>query len=159
MWARFKNLKSKYEKLHCNLQENLPCCFLAISVLMIIVLILRNIAITHPICVTDEWYYSLSSRKMIEMQPETPCYLYYLVYSLTNLCGDGFLEAAKLLNVLLFSTANMFIYLITKKVASKNYAIMVVLLSLVWPFNIYTLFFMPESMYFFVFWVLIWFLV
>ena len=62
-----------------------------------------------------------------------------------------------MLNALFFVAGAPLIYSVARKVASKPIAVLVALLSLVGPINTYTAYFMPESMYFFVFWILTWF--
>jgi len=77
---------------------------------------------------------------------------------LTRHAGSAFLEAARVLNALFFVGAAPFIYQTTRKVASKWVAVLVATLSLLDPINTYTAYFMPEGMYFFVFWWMSWYL-
>jgi len=125
-------------------------------VAVFIFLLFRNLGL-HPSVFSDEWSYSMSSRLMKLSSASTPLYLYYFVYRLTRHCGAEFLECARVLNALFFVAAAPLIYAVARKVASKPLAVLVALLSLVSPINTYTAYFMPESMYFFVFWILTWF--
>src|SRR5262249_4354557 len=77
----------------------------------------------------------------------------------TNYCGDGFLECARILNACFFSLALPFIYLICRRVASQKTSIFIALISVLGPVNTYSVYFMPEAMYFFAFWVFAWFVI
>jgi phosphoglycerol transferase len=122
-------------------------------VAVFVFLLFRNLGL-HPSVFSDEWSYSLSSRLMKLSSASTPLYLYYFVYRLTRHCGVEFLECARVLNALFFVAAAPLIYAVARKVASKPLAVLVALLSLIGPINTYTAYFMPEAMYFFVFWIL-----
>jgi phosphoglycerol transferase len=120
-------------------------------------LLFRNTGL-YPIVFGDEFTYSQLSRLLPFSEAYRPNYLYYAVYGTTNICGDGFLECARILNVLFFVAAAPFIYLTGKRLCSKETALFVTLLALLGPFNSYTAYFMPESFYFFSFWLITWFL-
>lgn len=119
-------------------------------------LLFRNLGL-HPSVFSDEWSYSMSSRLMKLNSATTPLYLYYFVYRLTRHCGVEFLECARVLNALFFVAVAPLIYAIARKVTGKPTAAFIALLSLIGPVNTYTAYFMPESMYFLVFWILTWF--
>ena len=128
----------------------------AAMVAVFVFLLFRNLGL-HPSVFSDEWSYSMCSRLMRLNSASTPLYLYYFVYRLTRHCGIEFLECARVLNALFFVAGAPLIYAVARKVASKPMAVLVALLSLVGPINTYTAYFMPESMYFLVFWILTWF--
>ncbi len=120
-------------------------------------LILRNVGL-HPWIFSDEYSYSQAARLIKAATTSTPLYIYYFVYRLTRHSGTAFLEAARLLNALFFVGAAPFIYQTARKVASRWVAVLVAMLSLIAPINTCTAYFMPESMYFFVFWWMTWFI-
>jgi phosphoglycerol transferase len=78
------------------------------------------------------------------------------IYSSTNYCGDGFLGCARIINALVYVSASIFIFLVAKKVTSGLMAVLVAIFSIIGPFSIFTSLFIPESLYFFGFWVFSW---
>jgi 4-amino-4-deoxy-L-arabinose transferase-like glycosyltransferase len=113
----------------------------------------------HPSIFADEWNYSMSSRLVKLSTVGTPLYVYMSLYRWTKHCGDAYLECARTLNALFFVAAAPLIYLTARRVASRPLALLVAMLSLLGSINTYTAYFMPEAMYFFVFWLLTWFAV
>ena len=108
----------------------------------------------YPAVMDDEYAYSKFSRLLSFDRAVFPDYLYYIIYRITSSCGDSFLNCARLFNILFFVSAAPFIYLIGSRVTGKKTALLITVLSLLGPANVYTTFFMPESMYFFAFWLL-----
>ncbi|HQW19725.1 MAG TPA: glycosyltransferase family 39 protein [Rhodocyclaceae bacterium] len=119
-------------------------------------LFFKNLGL-YPVVMDDEYAYSKFTRLLSFDRAVFPDYLYYIVYRITSSCGDSFLNCARLLNILFFVSAAPFIYLIGRQITGKKTALLIVVLSMLGPVNVYTAFFMPESMYFFVFWVFTWF--
>ncbi|WP_217907535.1 glycosyltransferase family 39 protein [Massilia sp. BJB1822] len=117
---------------------------------------MRNMGI-YPSIFGDEWTYSSAARLTPLSEAPLPSYLYFLLYGSTNRCGDGFLECARSLNVLFFLASTPFIYLLARRVTTRNTAAFVALLALLRPANSYTAFFMPETMYYCGFWVFSWY--
>lgn len=115
-------------------------------------LIFRNTGL-YPTVFADEYTYSKFARLLPLDQVAIPGYLYLSVYSLTTFCGDGFLNCARLLNVIFFVAAAPFIYLIGVKLSSRRSAALIAGLALISPLSTYTAYFMPESLYFLSFWV------
>ena len=105
----------------------------------------------------DEWLYSQAARLLPITGTRFTEYLYQLLYRSTNTCGSGFMECARFLNSAFLLAAMPLIYLVAKRVATRPLAIVVALLAVLGPVNLYTALFMPESMYFFGFWVLAWY--
>ncbi len=130
--------------------------YLAAAVLFLTLLI-RNCGL-HPVVLADEYYYSKFSRLLPLEYSTLPDYLYLAIYRLTNICGDGFLNCARILNTLFFIAAMPFIYLTTRRVSTKHMASIVALLAVLGPINSYTAYYMPEALYFFAFWLLTWFI-
>lgn len=104
----------------------------------------------------DEWYYSKMARLMPLSEAALPSWLYLLVYGASSGCGPGFLDCARIGNVMFHVGAAPFLYLVARRVMPAPLACAVALLALLLPLNLYTSFFMPESMYFFGFAVLAW---
>jgi phosphoglycerol transferase len=119
-------------------------------------ILMRNSAL-YPTVFADEYVYSNSSRLIAIENSAISNYLFLWIYRLTNLCDDGFLSCARILNSLFFIGAIPFIYQIAKRAAYRKVAYFVCVLVIVSPINIYTAFFMPEAMYFLAFWVLAWY--
>ena len=123
----------------------------------IIIILLRNLNL-YPSVFTDEQFHSYFAR-LIEFKNITvPSYIFYLIYKTTNLCGENFLECGRFLNTLFFSTGCLFIYIISRKHSSFIKSFSICFLVLLGPLNIYTAYFMPESLYFCFFWFLIYFI-
>lgn len=104
----------------------------------------------------DEWYYSKMARLIPLSEATLPSWLYLLVFGAASGCGPGFLDCARIGNVLFHVGAAPFLYLVARRVMRPRLACAVALLALLLPLNLYTTFFMPESMYFFGFAVLAW---
>jgi phosphoglycerol transferase len=124
-------------------------------VAVFVFLLFRSIGL-HPSIFADEWIYSMGSRLTKLRSATLPLYIYFLVFRLTKHCGSEFLECARVLNDIFFVAGAPFIYLVARKVTSEPIAVLVTMLSLLGPINTYTAYFMPEAMYFFVFWLLTW---
>ncbi|NBS18021.1 MAG: hypothetical protein EBS79_14325, partial [Gammaproteobacteria bacterium] len=117
--------------------------------------VLRNIGL-YPSIMADEYLYNLSARIIPSSQANIPDYLYYVIYGATNVCGDGHLECARVLNAIFFFGAAPFIYSIARGVTTKNLALVATFFALIGPINSYTAYFTPESFYFFAFWAAAW---
>jgi len=121
-----------------------------------IAILMRNSAL-YPSIFADEYNDSTASRLLPLSQAPIANYLYLWTYRLTNVCGDGFLSCARILNTLFFILACPFIYQTAKRVCSKSIAKYIAILSIIGPINIYTANFMPEAMYFLAFWIFAWY--
>jgi hypothetical protein len=130
--------------------------FFASLVLVFIYLVIRNNGL-YPFVFADELLYSSFSRLLPLKDATIPSYLYLWIYRSTNLCGDGFLGCARILNALFFVAAAPFIFLSARTVSSRTVATVIALACVLSPINSYTAYFMPESLYFFGFSVLTWF--
>lgn len=133
-----------------------PPVLLAAGTILVGIAILFRIQSLYPIVFSDEWSYSRMARLQPFSQAAIPSFLYLWIYKLTNVCGDGFLSCARLLNVAFFFSSALFIYLIAKRVVSPALAAWVALLAIIGPINSYTSYFMPEAMFFFFFWLFSW---
>lgn len=106
--------------------------------------------------VVDELTYSSNARLLPFSTATVPDYLYRYIYSYTKICNDGWMDCARLLNTLFFVFAAPPIYLITRRLVKPVVSLWVVFLALIGPVNSYTAYFMPESMYFSLFWWFSW---
>lgn len=111
----------------------------------------------QPTVFADEYTYSKFARLLALDEVSIPGYLYFFAYGSTNLCGEAFLACARVLNIFFLVAAAPFIYLIGRKVSGERSALVIALLSILGPINSYTAYFMPESLYFFTFWVFTYF--
>jgi phosphoglycerol transferase len=131
-------------------------CLIFAAIVLFIALLFRNNGI-YPF-IPDEYFYCKFSRLIPLEDATVPDYLYLAIYRLTNIFGDEFLNSARILNTLFFVAAMPFIYLITRQVSTKRTASIVALLAALGPINTYTVYYMPEALYFFSFWLLTWFI-
>jgi phosphoglycerol transferase len=122
---------------------------------LFITLLFRNSGL-YPVVFGDEYLYSKFSRLIPFADSEFPNYLYLVIYRTTNLCGDGFLNCARILNTLFFVASTPFIYLTSRLVCTRDVASLVAILALLGPINSYTAYYMPDSLYYFSFWLLTW---
>jgi phosphoglycerol transferase len=127
------------------------------AIVVFIAILLRNCGI-YPVVFRDEYIYSKLSRLLPFDDSTIPGYLYLAIYRLTNICGDGFLNCARILNTLFFVATMPFIYLTTRRVSTRLIASIVALLAILGPINTYTAYYMPEALYYFSFWLLTWFI-
>lgn len=122
---------------------------------MLVFLLIRGSGI-YPVVFADEWSYSSYSRLLPLSEAGVPSYLYLWLYSSTSVCANGFLDCARVLNSLAIVLSMPFIYLVARRVASPATAAFVAIVSVLGAFNTYAIYFMPESLYFLMFWLLTW---
>jgi phosphoglycerol transferase len=123
--------------------------------LAFLLLVLRNAGL-YTVVSSDESTYSKLARLLPLASATIPDYVYFRIYRFTNICGAEFLGCAKILNALFFVAATPFVYLTARRYCSSVTSLAISALTLIGPINTYTSYFMPESMYFFGFWVLTW---
>jgi phosphoglycerol transferase len=131
-------------------------------------LIARNLLVTHPLVLGDEYYYSILSRyfgktsELFAHDPYIPHYpdeLYLWIFSSVHLWGTGSYAAAKVLNSVLLGAAVVPIYLTALLFVERNAALFISLISVLGPINSFTAYFMPESCYFLMFWIFLFFFI
>lgn len=127
----------------------------AAMVAIFLFLVFRNSGL-GPSVLGDEWSYSLYSRLLPFSKAQVPSFLYYLVYRSSNVCGNDFASCARVLNAGFFVMAAPFILLVARRHMPLGLALLLTLATLLSPLSTYTAFFMPEAMYFFMFWVFAW---
>ncbi len=110
----------------------------------------------YPAIFADELIYATFARLVPLAQATIPNYLYFALFGSTNACGAGFLDCARIINVLLFVGAAPFLYAIAHRFMPPRRALIVTVMSLLLPVASFTRYFMPESLYFLAFFVLTW---
>jgi len=108
----------------------------------------------YPSIMPDEYIHSKYARLAAYSEIEIPGFAYYLIYSITQWCGHGFLECARILNVFFFAVGGYFVFKVSRIYLSVFASVAVSMLSMAMPMNTYVSYFMPEAMYFGVFWML-----
>ena len=124
-------------------------------VAVFVFLVFRNSGL-GPSVLGDEWTYSLYSRLLPVSQAQVPSFLYFLIYRSSNMCGPDFMGCVRMLNAGFFVAAAPFIFMLARRHMQPGLALLLTLASLLGPVSTYTAFFMPEAMYFFLFWVFAW---
>jgi len=123
------------------------------SMLAVAAWVYSRVAMVNPAILGDEYLYSINARKASPWDPspagDFSNYLFNLVYSSTNLCGDAFYTCGKLLNLLFFIGFLTVIFIIAKRYMNYWIAFAFTILAGLSPLSVYTSMFLPESMYFF----------
>ncbi len=146
-------------KIDFNYRSNIAshALFLAVLATIFVFLVARSWYM-FPSVFPDEYVHSRASRLLDLNRAEIPGYLFYLVYSFTGAFGDHFLQAARFINVSFFISGSYIVFLISKKITGTTIAAIIGVVTALSPMNTYTTYFMPESMFFFVFWIMIYLL-
>lgn len=134
--------------------------YLLIVILTVLfALIVRNAGL-YPTVFPDEFFYMRPARTipLNTSTPHYPNFLHSLIFRASNIAGDKFFELAKILNALFFVSAAPFIYLTARRICTSGPSILVVALALLSPLNRYTAHFMPDSLYYFFFWISTWYI-
>lgn len=136
-------------------QAGWPLLLLASLAAVFAWLVARNHGL-YPVVFADEMLYSAFARLTPLQEASIPSYLYLAVYGTTNACGTDFLSCTRILNTLFLVGAGPFIYLTARAYVGRGLSWFVTLMCMLAPINSYTAYFMPETMYFFAFFVLSW---
>lgn len=126
--------------------------------LSIFYLFIRNLS-SFPINFADEWLYSHFSVFEDGSKSVRTNYFYYIIYSLTSQCGNFFLQCGRAFNLLFYSIGIFTVFLLSRKYLPKDISLLVSFIALIYPNNAYTIYFMPESMFFCFFWIFVYFLI
>ncbi len=112
-----------------------------------------RVAMVNPAILGDEYLYSINARKAAPWDPspagDFSNYLFNLVYSSTNICGDAFYTCGKLLNLVFFLAFLTVIFIVAKRYMNYWIAFAFTVLAGLSPLSVYTSMFLPEMMYFF----------
>ena len=123
------------------------------SMLAVAAWVYSRVAMVNPAILGDEYLYSINARKAAPWDPspagDFSNYLFNLVYSSTNLCGDAFYTCGKLLNLVFFMGFLTVIFIVAKRYMNYWVAFAFTILAGLSPLSVYTSMFLPESMYFF----------
>ncbi len=123
------------------------------SMLAVAAWVYSRVSMVNPAILGDEYLYSINARKAAPWDPspagDFSNYLFNLVYSSTNLCGEAFYTCGKLLNLVFFVGFLTVVFTIARKYLNFWVAFGFVLAVGLSPLSVYTSMFLPESMYFF----------
>ena len=107
----------------------------------------------NPAILGDEYLYSISARKVGPWDAPPVAdfsnYLFNFVYQATNLCGPGFYQCAKVLNLGFFLGFVLIIFIVAMRFLPFWGAYGFMIATGLSPLSVYTSMFLPESMYFF----------
>jgi phosphoglycerol transferase len=121
------------------------------------ILFLHTLYIQYPIVFSDEAVYALHSKFLNNPRftVSRPNILYFYVYHVTSWFGVNHLVVAKLFNSIFFGLALFPLYATARQFVSQRAACIFALIVVLSPVSSYSVYVMPESMYFFVFWILV----
>ncbi len=123
------------------------------SMLAVAAWVYSRVSMVNPAILGDEYLYSINARRAAPWDPspagDFSNYLFNLVYSSTNMCGDAFYTCGKLLNLVFFVGFLAVIFIIAKRYMNYWIAFAFTILAGLSPLSVYTSMFLPESMYFF----------
>lgn len=119
-----------------------------LSLLAIGFLLYRNFSL-YPSVMGDEYVNFIFSKNTNIKDIMIPSYLYFYFYKVSYVCGSDYLNCVRYLNIIFFVSGIYFTYLLAEKFSNKNYSKIIFITLLISPFNIYTAYFLPESMYYF----------
>jgi phosphoglycerol transferase len=133
-------------------------------------LVMKGLYFANPIVFADEYVskslakhafdYSLIFARESELPRWNVSNIVYLAtFHLCYLFREHFYELAKVLNSLFFSLAAFPVYGTARIFVSRRTALLIAGLSLISSYGSYTVYFMPEAMYYFLFCMLVYFLV
>lgn len=107
----------------------------------------------YPTVMLDEYVHSAYARHVPFSEMDIPGYLYSGIYYIVNLFGDRYLEAARILNALFFVLGGYFTFRTACLYVDRGIALFVGGISLLLPVHFFTSLFMPDSMFYGLFWV------
>ncbi len=121
------------------------------------ILFLRALYIQYPVEFSDEAHYALEAKFLNNPRfaSTMPNILYFYLYHPTSWFGVNHLAAAKLFNAVFFGLSMFPLYGTARCFLSKPGAFIFSVLIVLSPISSYSVYVMPESMYFFVFWILV----
>ncbi len=119
-------------------------------------LFLRALYVQYPVVFADEELYALHAKYLNDPRFTVlmPNVLYFLIYHPASWFGVSHLTIAKLFNAVFFGLALFPLNAIASKFLSKAGAYLFAVVVLLSPITSYSVYMMPEAMYFFAFWIL-----
>lgn len=126
-------------------------CIIYLLVALALFLVLR-IGSMSP-TVVDEMTYKLNAYNFSLNEVQVPNYLYFIFYKSTKYCGNGWLYCARIQNIFWFLLGVFCIYCIAARFFSNILCLLLAALVGLSPVSSVTAYFMPEAMYFGIFWL------
>lgn len=114
--------------------------------------IYSRVAQINPALLQDEWLYMVSSR-VDSPWSQTPAYdagnyLFNLIYTSTNLCGEAFYSCAKILNLFFLAGFALLLFMVALRFMPFWAAFTVLVAVYASPISIYASMYLPESLYY-----------
>jgi len=115
--------------------------------------VFSRVSAVNPAILGDEYLYSVNARHAAPWDPspagDFSNYLFNLVYSSTNICGEAFYTCGKILNLIFFVGFLTVVFIIAVRFLNYWVALAFTVAAGLSPISVYTSMFLPESMYFF----------
>jgi len=115
--------------------------------------VFSRVSAVNPAILGDEYLYSINARHAAPWDPspagDFSNYLFNLVYSSTNICGEAFYTCGKILNLIFFVGFLTVVFIIAVRFLNYWVALGFTVAAGLSPISVYTSMFLPESMYFF----------
>jgi phosphoglycerol transferase len=130
----------------------------AVAALVVLVgyILMSRVTGNLPDIMGDELVYSTATLHQQMSAAGIPDYLYYWVYGSVGQCGIGFYACSQVLNTAFSMGAGVLLFSIASRFAPTWASAFIALFFVLGPLSAYNSYFMPESMYFFFFALLIW---
>ena len=124
-------------------------------------LFLRALYVQYPVILADEELYSLHAKFLnnARFPIQMPNVLFFLVYHIASWFGQNHLTISKILNAGFFGLSILPLYGIAREFLSKMGAYLFAVAVVIAPVSSYSVYMMPEAMFFFGFWLLAYLLV
>lgn len=151
-----KNIIRPYLGFYKNLNLTENTLLILITLIALSFFVFRDFGVLNV--VSDERTYSTFARLVKMSDSILSNYVYLKIYSITNICGDNFYSCTKWLNELIYLLGCYLIYKISRLSINIKWAFYLLAIMIFFPINSYTSYFMPESLYFCFFWLLIYYL-
>jgi phosphoglycerol transferase len=124
------------------------------SLLAVAAWVFSRVSEVNPAILGDEYLYSINARHAAPWDPspagDFSNYLFNLVYSSTNICGEAFYTCGKILNLIFFVGFLTVVFIIAVRFLNYWVALAFTVAAGLSPISVYTSMFLPESMYFFI---------
>lgn len=120
--------------------------------IVILIVLVAQVWSMYPAVFPDEYIHSRAAIWLPLSEAKITGYLYYSVYWITGLFGEGYLQAARVINALFHVAGCYLLYLFGVRLIEKKFAAIVSITVAFGPLASYVTYFMPDSMYFFCFW-------
>ena len=122
------------------------------SISIISFLFYRNYSL-YPSVMGDEYINNILSKNTNFKDMLIPSYLYFYFYKISYVCESDYLNCVRFFNNVFFICGVYLTYLLAIKFSNNNYSKILFILLLISPYNIYTAYFLPESMFYFFIWL------